>query len=107
MNQLSRLLRFSKKGLWLSIPLCGLSAIVVFGNMQSLVQVVYFPIILGLPWSIPGCIIMLMGIGHGISEFTIVVLTITGAVWIFLSVSINGAYIASRRKTSDEETTNE
>ena len=92
-----------RKGLWLSIPTVGLSIIVIFWDKQSLIILTYIPIILGLPWNIPGLLIMLSaGTGHGGNESLNTIIFYIGAVWVFIAVTMNGAYIASLYKNKKD-----
>jgi len=83
-------------GLWLSIPACGLAALVAFGDIQGLILLVFVPAIAGLPWNIPGLLAMLgAGIGHGGDETVKGIVFLLGTFWVFLSVTLNGAFLSS------------
>ena len=74
-----------KDGLWFSIPIYIISAIILYQDMQSLVILTVVPVVLGLPWNIPALSIALAPNSDLISWLCI--------LWIFISTTINCGYI--------------
>lgn len=89
-------------GFWLSVPLAGFSIYINLADIQQMVMLSLLPIIIGLPWSIPGSIVMLgAGLMHGGSEVGKMFFFFLGGFLVFISVSINGANIYSLLKNKN------
>lgn len=74
-----------KDGLWFSIPIYLISAIVFYQDMQALVILTVIPVVLGLPWNIPALSIALAPNSDLVSWLCI--------FWIFIATTINCGYI--------------
>jgi len=95
--------RFMIKGLWLSIPVCGLSVIFAWGNINNLIltggikelaMMIIIPMIIGLPWNLLGTfLIIIVSIDHGGSDMVKMILFVLGSTWMFLSLTLNGVLI--------------
>ena len=92
-----------KTGLWLSIPTCVLTVIIAWGNINNLIltggikelaMMIIIPMIIGLPWNLLGTfLIIIVGVGHGGSDMVKMILFVMGSMWMFLSLTLNGALI--------------
>jgi hypothetical protein len=87
------MLTFLARGLWLSVPIGALSLAGMLGDIQPLVVAIILGIAVSLPWGLPGLVGLFASGAHGVSESQALVVFWLSSLWLFISITVNGAFI--------------